>query len=350
MIDWISFDICCKHDTPIVGGHFMKVEQDGSVESCWSRKRRVRGSHESSIEVKTSCFDDVDGATRLRVDGNPLKWLQGHNVYGTDDLHGLVVNCMQLLCDILDLSPTDDDYRSWLAGEYDIKRVDINYSFELANRNQVMTWLSITEKNATTRHGRCKVKGGTNYWGKNSRRWSLKAYSKALEIEQKKNLPEVFMKGELPNWMQNKLRIELTLRVMELNKLKLSRGSDWNDDTVNRVYNQYLSRIQISENMKMTQGEIDQLPKRLQVAFLLWDEGHDLRKHYPKNTFYRHRRELLKFGIDISIVQESNRPDTTNVVPLVQVLKAKPAMIPDWAYTDGSYYQPRKKTLLDLLA
>ncbi|MBN4080008.1 hypothetical protein JYT60_02100 [bacterium AH-315-C08] len=30
-------------------------------------------------------------------------------------------------------------------------------------------------------------------------------------------------------------------------------------------------------------------------------EGHGFKNILPKNTFYRYRRELLKYGIDISV-------------------------------------------------
>ena len=48
-------------------------------------------------------------------------------------------------------------------------------------------------------------------------------------------------------------------------------------------------------------------------------------------TYYRYRKELLEFGIDIANVQDVDKP-LDNVVPLVRVLEALPASIPDWAY------------------
>ncbi len=53
----------------------------------------------------------------------------------------------------------------------------------------------------------------------------------------------------------------------------------------------------------------------------------------PKPTFYRHRKELLSFGIDINFYCES--PYSNNVVPLVRTIEAKPAKIPSWVYEKG---------------
>ncbi|WP_181591874.1 phage/plasmid replication protein, II/X family [Pseudomonas luteola] len=45
-----------------------------------------------------------------------------------------------------------------------------------------------------------------------------------------------------------------------------------------------------------------------------------------RTTFWRHRSELMKYGIDIS-VRADKRPES-NVVPMIRVLEAKPAAIP----------------------
>jgi II/X family phage/plasmid replication protein len=42
---------------------------------------------------------------------------------------------------------------------------------------------------------------------------------------------------------------------------------------------------------------------------------------------------MLPFGVDISLVQETERK--SNVIPLIRYLEAIPAGIPDWAYELG---------------
>jgi hypothetical protein len=41
------------------------------------------------------------------------------------------------------------------------------------------------------------------------------------------------------------------------------------------------------------------LPARLREVFLTWRHGIDPKTQYSKNTFYRYRRMLLPFGVDI---------------------------------------------------
>ena len=46
---------------------------------------RLKGSHESRIHVKTH------DQNQLWISGNPTKFLQGHNIFGTNDLLGICV-------------------------------------------------------------------------------------------------------------------------------------------------------------------------------------------------------------------------------------------------------------------
>ncbi|PRW34109.1 II/X family phage/plasmid replication protein [Escherichia coli] len=55
------------------------------------------------------------------------------------------------------------------------------------------------------------------------------------------------------------------------------------------------------------------------------EAGREHERDVTETTFYRHRKELLSFGIDINFYCES--PDSNNVVPLVRTLEAKPAKI-----------------------
>ncbi len=61
-----------------------------------------------------------------------------------------------------------------------------------------------------------------------------------------------------------------------------------------------------------------------------------------RQTFYRHRRELLEYGIDINLAVE--KLDRSNVAPLIRVLEAKPVEIPDWAFEQGLVHSSTRKS------
>lgn len=81
------------------------------------------------------------------------------------------------------------------------------------------------------------MKGSTLYFGKNSRRWSLKLYSKGQEIRATGHGQDAVL--ALPHaveWADKTLRAELTLRGMELQRLNLAYVGQWSDkDSPGRV-------------------------------------------------------------------------------------------------------------------
>jgi II/X family phage/plasmid replication protein len=63
---------------------------------------------------------------------------------------------------------------------------------------------------------------------------------------------------------------------------------------------------------------------------------------FPRNTFYRHRRALFGYGIDISIKQDRKHAEASNVVPIRVVLVGKPVTVPEWAFNTPYYFEPRR--------
>ncbi len=122
---------------------------------------------------------------------------------------------MIALIPILKLTPTKQDLELWSQGLYLLKRVDCTAMWDLPRRSDIRAWLRAAEMQSKSRHGRPVTTGGTLYFGKNSRRWSIKFYSKGDEIGKLEGhkLPlEVGYRDNLIDWADNKLRGELTLR------------------------------------------------------------------------------------------------------------------------------------------
>lgn len=153
---------------------------------------------------------------------------------------------------------------------------------------------------------------------------------KAEEIEVPKHrLLDVFQLTPLPQWADNKLRLELTLRTKELIELDLKHAYFWQLHTARQTFKKYIRRIDMSEQITLSNEQFYGLPQYLKSTYALWQGGYDPRSTMPKRTYYRHRKELLSHGINIDVIQASQR---TNVVPLVRYLYAEPADIPQWAF------------------
>lgn len=353
MIDWLTFVIPCGHDSPIEAGRFQKIRGDGSVQWSTSLRRQVSGSWESAVSVRSASWVG-DGTSHIEVSGNLVKFFQGHNLWGTDDLPALVVAFMRwLTLDFVDdkgnplVSPSLDDAAAWKNGDYQLTRVDCTESFHLDNIGQVLEWLRAAEQTAHLAHrGRGQlVKGSTLYFGKNSRRWSLKLYSKGQEIRASGHGQESIL--ALPRaveWAEKTLRAEVTFRSMELKERSLDTGANWFAvDGVPfgaspELLRKCLGGMTMTTTSVLSPEVLDSLHSSQRVAYLAWLAGNDLRSSMPHRSFYRLRSKLLPHGVDIATVMPK---EVSNVVPLHRVLEARPVSAPDWAMGTALFFEPR---------
>lgn len=345
MIDWLSLVVPFAHPESINGGHVVALKPDGEIDWRCVKRCSVEGSYSTSLQVRTATHTP-DRCTHLEISGNPVKFLQGHNLWGTDDVPALVVATVEAVASSLGLLPSDSDRAAWLDGSIQITRIDLTESFHLDNRAQVLAWLRAAEQTAHLSHrGRGQlVKGSTLYFGKNSRRWSLKLYSKGQEITAKGHGQDAIL--DLPyarEWADRTLRAELTLRSMELKRMDRHMLSGWFDDdglpssVTARLLHERLGGMTMTTTAHLSAEAMESLKPAVRTAYLAWESGADLRHVLTRPTFYRYRAELLPHGIDIATLVPR---EVSNVVPLFRTLEATPASIPDWAQGTALYFEP----------
>ncbi len=347
MIDWLTMLVPFRHAEPLNAGHVISIEPTGEIEWQTSKRLQVEGSHDSRLSIRTATHT-AERCSHLEIKGNPVKFFQGHNLWGTDDVPALAVATCYAVADLLKLPVHLDDAASWVAGDIRLTCVDATESFHLNSRAEVLAFLRSAEQTAHLAHrGRGQlVKGSTLYFGKNSRRWSLKLYAKGPEIERKGHRQEIILALPFAKaWADRTLRAELRLQSMELRRTGLDHVRDWLAcDGLPSVVTAKLLR-DVFEGMTMTTTAhlspevLESLRPALRAAVAAWEAGHDLRSMFPSATFYRHRAELLPHGIDIATLMPK---EVSNVVPLYRVLEAKPAQVPDWAIGTPLYFEPRR--------
>jgi II/X family phage/plasmid replication protein len=331
MIDWLSMKIPCCH-SPIPCSRVLAIKPCGEIEYESSKFRSFSGSFDSKISLKSTDLNEFGEAQTLLFSGNLAKFCQGHNVFGTDDVYKLLRVGLSRLFYILDTFHDIDllpavDLSDHGLSQIVIDRIDINYMYSLRNKSDVYAWLKAAEYNSHTRHGRPRNDKGTVYWGKNSRRWSLKAYYKYDEIcFHDSRIFDVAPYHRIKSYIHNMLRIELTLRQLELRKLDIITVKHL--PPVVRLYTDYIGRLDMSSPVTLPDSKVFDLPPKLAATYQLWVSGYNLFQMLPKTTFYRHRKELLNdFNIDISNVPPSV---SNNVIPLIRPLEAEPVSIPDF--------------------
>jgi II/X family phage/plasmid replication protein len=328
MIDWVSAILPCKHDpSKLISGIVMSFDAQGENEWTVNKTLTVEGSYSSKIQIKSHTENQI------YISGNPTKFLQGHNLFGTNDLVGLMGKFFDELLkhEQLGLCPDPFEYANIKDGHYELTRVDVNETWHLNNQKDVLSWIRAVGETAYLKHrGAGQFSGDTAYFGKNSRRWALKCYSKGLEILAKGHkLPPELSIPEMIEYAQKALRIEGVTRQLELKRRSLHVASNWDIDTAEELLLEYISKLEMSDVYMLDQSVLDTLPPRLRLTYQAWLNGDDLKSVFTHRTFYRVRKEMEKYGIDISTKSPKEK---NNVIPLIRVLEAKPVGIPDWAY------------------
>lgn len=347
MIDWLTMVVPLRHVEPLNAGHVVSIQASGEIEWLTSKRLQVEGSHDSRLSIRTATHTP-DRCTHIEIKGNPVKFFQGHNLWGTDDLPALAVATCYAVAELLGLPVSAEDAAEWHAGNIRLTCVDATESFHLGSRAEVLAFIRSAEQTAHLAHrGRGQlVKGSTLYFGKNSRRSSLKLYAKGPEIERKGHRQEIVL--SLPaalDWANRTLRAELRLQSMELRRIGLDHARDWiaADGLPSAVTAKLLRDVFEGMTMTSTAHLSDELLQTLRptlrMAVHSWEAGHDLRSQLPRPTFYKYRKELLPHGMDIATRMPR---ELSNVVPLYRVLEAKPAQVPEWAIGTPLYFEPRR--------
>jgi II/X family phage/plasmid replication protein len=341
MIDWLGLKIPVQH-SPIKGNKTLVISPDGELIGRWTDGLNTLGSFESSIYLSTIFeSDDVGAGTILYFNGNPAKFLQGHNVFGINDVNLLVYRCLLRIEQIHKLGINLLLLRNVIASSK-ITRVDINKSFNVGSIERVRSFIQALEFKAKTRHGKSQLTGNTLYFGKKSKKWTIKIYSKYDELKSrsKKHYLDVKIFTEkqiqlLEQFSEKTIRIELTLRSEELKKPinQISYLRDLTVEKINNIYKKYIGRLEMTEQIKLEPVIVHKIPRNVRSTYRLWADGYDLRNELTKATYYRHRKILKEFNIDIALTIYKEEK-LSNVVPLITIIEAKSVGIPDWAYTE----------------
>lgn len=340
MIDWFRGEIDFLHD-PLPAGHVLSIEADGSLEWDCVKSIVCRSSHETSIKIKSSGGDGQGRATALMIDGNLCKFLQGHNVFGSRDLNTLLLLAFRKVVELHAehlhgcSSPALTEARI-KRGDYKVKMIDINQLYEVGNDASVEAWLHAAGMRAISRHGKAARDKGTVYLGKSSKRWAFKFYNKLREMQAKglsHQLPFHLQNLGIEPFIEGKLRAELRLFSKELQKHGITHGYHLTQDRIQALFNLYLGKIDMTTQTTLLDEQLMKMPNALRGTYVLWRQGADLRQLLAQNTFYRHRRALLEYGIELNA--NCLAPEHNNVVPMMRIIEAVPVAIPDWAYERG---------------
>jgi II/X family phage/plasmid replication protein len=348
VIDWLDFVAPLAHEVgqggPLYGGEVISTTKDGKdIEWSVGKRLKLEGSHSTTITVSSSTMSW--GGQAVRISGCPAKLFQGHNIFGSPDLVGLVFAMLELACATFGLTPNENNRDFWDRGFIELLRVDATESIDFGTEERVMAAIFTLDRTANLKfRGRGQYNGHSLIFGKGSRHWSTTLYCKSKELRVKGHqLHPLLRETALPAVAAGLLRIEHRLLSQHLRRHSLHLVANWNDNTAAEVHRDHLDQLQIAEAVMIEPAQLEGLPGTLRLVYQSWSAGHDLRSILPRATFYKRRRELLAHGIDIAIKQPP--PEESNVIPLRVVLTGKPFAVPDWAIGTKLYYEPPNRAL-----
>lgn len=305
---------------------------------------------------------------------SPAKILQGHNVFGTDQLEigvfemlGYFAESQPELFNILDVKNAQ------------IVALDVTYSARLKNDDQVCQVLDFLRNvsNGSLRKSKL-VYGTTVYWGSpNSKRLARKAYCKAIEyMRQLDKLKRQAGKGDLSSirilkamddsrviaFMQGLLRLETRFKPVWLHEqnipLNVFELIDYQRKHPNflqglwQLANKPLFEALEGHTMKALDhdtvfsqicsvfdtytksGRLSQTRSRNIFNFFCALEIHGadtLKKKYSESQYYKYMSELIECGFSKAYLQNLQTESKTNVIPFVQLVKIDfDNQLPDW--------------------
>jgi len=335
VIDWLTVRVDLRFK--VEAGHVMSVNADGEVEWISEKRQVVEGSHSAAVTIKS--FPTLWPS--LEISGNPAKFMQGHNLFGCDDLQPVAVRFVMAVMEKINYQLTAAEVASLCRGVILITRLDVNRNSDFGTRPRALAAVrALSECSHLQHRGRGSlIAEGTCIWGKGSRRWNMKAYAKGQELKAHPLPDGLQMVAELQAYSEGVVRREVTIRAMELKRrgLEFVQGWDKLGATPLSLFDELAGKLNIAEATMQEHTELDKIPIRLRAVYANWEAGHDVREMCSRATFYRQRKALLAFGVDIATQKPRER---SNVVRLVTVLEGREVGVPDWARGTPLYFDP----------
>jgi len=301
MCDWVTAVIeaptaYTRRYSPWDSGYVGFFEPGGKLVRSSGRRQAVEGSYSSQITFRSST------GYELEISGNPVKYLQGHNLFGCDDWRSLFFSAAADMRDRVGLQfPSPGSYRDFKPVR--ATRLDYTRSYRHPGGDAAAAaWLASVGPYSRSRYGTSSYKGDTLYFGAGSSYWTFKIYLKSAELLSPKRghgLPSSLsrvQRRELLEWADGVLRFEVRLNSRALAKLPLGLSPL-------QIWQKYYDKVQIMGG-SVSPGVDDRLAgvtSGAVMAFRLWQSGDgDTIRGFPRMTAYRYRKAIREaVGVDI---------------------------------------------------
>lgn len=385
--DWLTIRVAIKHSKGILGDKIQRINPDG-VEA-WSRDLwktvENEASSSSTVSVKSLTYQDVvepflrmkqsdkfnwrervilrygaaiDEKTEdylfLDISGNPTKFLQGQNIWGSDDLRQVCRTYIKTVLQQLKLWEvmTKKERKDVMNLRVWITRFDLTTNFDFENAADKSVFLGSVAQQAESKRGKKQAINTTVYFG-SAEYMQVKFYDKLAEVLF--NMPKLkhaeSAESQKDALEYRKFVEKVHTEILGLVRCELRLGRSFIRKNCGMYLVNVLDYIEKGglimreikklklgqkgttvKNLKDAQKVLEQMaraktfPRSVVGSFVQWKNGETVSDLLPRTTFYRHRKEIMAaVDIDISLVRVEEKKRRAKIVPLIREIEAIPA-------------------------
>lgn len=338
-------------------------------------------THFTGMALKV--FFDSSFEPYVQIKASPAKLLQGHNVFGPDDIYQ---GSLEMIGYLQMAYPTLNAMLNW-KGAW-ISHIDVTYSARLQDQTtakKVLDFLG-NVSSGQTRLSNKRFDSSVYWGGQQSRLVNHKCYMKhdefIAQFEEYKHLAkkndkaamrvvEVMSDSRLINWTVGLLRFESRLKKRWLerngvptNLFELIKFQKANPDLLQTLWTKATSSIFESlrgQTVKMindasvleaisnspvvvtNSGKVSQTRIRNIYATYTLIREHGIEKlaeMLPKRTYFRHITELCECGFSKAYLQNLHDNKAKNVIPFMKLVEIDfNQQLPDWYESPVSQFK-----------
>jgi hypothetical protein len=315
MIDLLHIQISIRHQP--FGTKRILQKEDGtrSHEKRFTKKVRI---YQNAAEIMATSGDN--GAS-IEIRCCPLKPLQGHNIFGSDNVRRIAYELITRVLAALSIKTTQSQRTAWRRGEFDIAALDITNRFRIPSYALMPKLLAHIFRTVRMSFRPATIENGTGITLLAPHRlahWLL--YDKFREFADKRKKADKYLRARVEDEgmaqaieqrlcqaASNSVRMELKLSKAYLAKHVLNRGAAWHIGTAKEVYFRELDLLRLDKLAPLSSPSVlfDRLTvnmRPLRRTLLLTLSGENMLDYLSLSTFNGHRKRILNaLGIDIKL-------------------------------------------------
>lgn len=310
MINYFDITIALQHEP------FGEERANFSEHAIRPTSRRRSVQIQLHCEGKRINVSSLNDGSHIRIRGCPLKVLQGHNVFGSDDVRLLASALICKVLDHLEIAYTDQQQLAWGTGDFGIDAIAITHRFPLPDHvtvKQLNKHMSAHTRR-TVQPVWCHDAVGTHVVFRSlGETWLFHDTLQEIKIEKARAAPHLrAIVGDDVDDVLDRLgeeasgtaHVELRVYEKRLAKLGLNRGTAWTPARAHELYMEELSLFWLEDYdpiKRRAASPADIADSGLRRTVALWAHGEELADLFEPSMLEDHRSKILDaIGIDIT--------------------------------------------------